>query len=362
MSKYKLSDNPIDGDIISNNIFKRRDKIYYSILNFNNRSRNDGVLAENILRLVIDGVNLNHLSKNHPHVDIAIVNPIDGFSKEDEIISVKSTISKRPTLKNLLSDTKSIKLDSMLSYITFINSNFDPNNYSYDIAKKTLKDSIELIKDSSNKDYKAVVNVVVYYLLNNPTDIKNLKDDINRIGDGSYDLKYGNFSNYRINVLRKLTSFGVPISLGAIFVKGSTCFIFKTKSISIGRYWENLLNIWIDKEFFDSNAVKYLRLEQVKKLFGIPEDGEFPIKIEISIGDYSINSDNTELSDVERLDNYKKRAKSKTKKLYVMTKFKDADFGDKQPDINNFFLKTIDVLEKNPSRVKSFNDFIDSLD
>jgi hypothetical protein len=159
-----------------------------------------------------------------------------------------------------------------------------------------------------------------------------------------------------------LVSFGVPISLGAIFVKGETCFISKTKSINIGRYWENLLNIWIDKDFFDSKAVKYLRLEQVKKLFGIPENEEFPIKIEISIGDYSIISNDSELSDGERLDKYKKMAKSKTRKLYVMTKFKDANFGDNQSDVNNLFLKTIDVLKKNPSRIKKFNDFIDSLD
>lgn len=370
VKKYKLSEEPISGDVISSNIFKRRGKIYWNIKNFNSQSQNDGIFAENILRLALDGVNLNHLSKNHPHVDIAIINPIEGFAEAGEIISVKSSIKKNPTLKGLISDTKSIKLESMFSYILFANSNYELH-YERDFFKprKLLADGIKLIKDYENKDYKAVVNIATFYLMkkNKKEEFENFQTDIIRIGEGNYDLTYGRYStNYRTAVLRRLVHLDAPISLGGLYVKetanGLTCFIHKTNPIKLNKYWEKLVNIWLDEEFFEYDSTKYLNLDLVRELFNIKEDS-FPIEIQISIGTYNPESeDHSQRTEREKIEIAKKRSDKRANKLYVATKFKDADFGDSDKDVNDFFLKSIDILEKEPSLIKKFNQFTKSIE
>jgi hypothetical protein len=80
---YKLSDVVDAGDIISVNINRNKTKLYYNIQNFKAQSENNGVYAENILRVLLDAVNLNQLHKNHPHVDIAIVNEIPGVAQKN---------------------------------------------------------------------------------------------------------------------------------------------------------------------------------------------------------------------------------------------------------------------------------------
>lgn len=379
---YKLSDSKKDGDLISSNIFRRKDKIYYNIKNFSAQSANNGIFAENILRLTLDGVNLNHLSKNHPHVDIAIVNPIDGFAEKNEIISVKSSISRNPTLSSVLRDTKSIKLESMFSYVLFANSNYELN-YERDFfnANKLLKIGINLIKKNEtrdnedfiskvgkNKDYKAVVNTTLYYLIfkNKAEEANNYLQDIIEISNGDptkgYNLKHSSYSNYRIAVLRRISQLKSPISLGAIYIKdedGLTCYIHKTNPIPLSRYWEELVKIWLDEEFFDFDVQKYLDLNLVKRLY---TDG-FPVEIKISIGDYNPEkADYSKLSDVEKIELANKKAEKRTKKLYVATKFKDADFGENDEEVNKFFLKSIDIMEDNPKLVKNFTNFISTLE
>ena len=378
---YKLSDDVKEGDVISSNIFRRRTKMFYNIKNFYAQSSNNGIFAENILRLTLDGVNLNHLSKNHPHVDLAIVNPIEGISKKNEIISVKSSISKKPTLSSVLRDTKSIKLESMFSYILFANSNYELNyERDYFNSKSLLKSGIDLIKKTVtrsnsdliervgfNKDFKAVVNTTIYYLLfkNKEEEKDNYIEDIIKISNNDYNLKHGNYSSYRINVLRRIVHLDSPISLGAIYMKeedGLTCYIKKTNPIPLNRYWEDLVNIWLDEEFFESDKVKYLDLNLVKELFGI-SGGDFPIEIKISLSDFNPDvTDTSSLSDREKIEMSKGRAEKRTNKLYVATKFKDADFGDKDAEVNKFFLKSIDLLEKDPNVITKFNQFTSSIE
>ena len=127
--EYKLSTENIDtSDPIATNVLTKRSRLYDAMKNFYMQSQNNGVYAENILRIVLDGVNLNHLSKNHPHVDIAIpsiAKNIPGVTQPHEIISVKSSIARNPSLSTLLRDTKSIKIESVFSYIVFASSNFE---------------------------------------------------------------------------------------------------------------------------------------------------------------------------------------------------------------------------------------------
>ena len=375
LKSYKLSDPIVSGDVISSNIYKRRSKIYYNIKNFNSQKTNDGIFAENILRLVLDGVNLNHLSKNHPHVDIAIVNPIEGFTKKNEIISVKSSINKKPSLAKLISDTKSIKLESMFSYILFANSNYELNyDRAYFNARTLLNKSIEFFnielkaKKSDKSDYKAVVNLVAYYLMfknkEKSGDKKTqdlLNQDLSKIAENDYNLEFGSYSSYRVAVLRRLVNLDSPISLGGIYLTDSnnlTCVIKKTNTIKLNKYWESLVNIWLDEDFFDSESPKYLRLPQVKKLFGISESDDFPITIEISIADYLPVDANIGLTDQQRIDASKVKSQKRTNKLYIATKFKDADFGDKEGDVNDFFAKSIDVLEDDPNVITKFTKFL----
>ena len=377
IKRYKLSDDPIQGDIISSNIYKRREKIYWNIKNFAHQSSNDGILAENILRLSFDGVNLNHLSKNHPHVDIAILNKIDDFADENEIISVKSTIRKNPTLRNLISDTKSIKLESMISYLIFALDNFELKyEKRFFKPRNLLLNAIKTIKNKKNKDYIAVINTTIFYLVqkNRKEEESNFLKDINIIGEcddkevinnKKYTLTYGSYTSYRIGVLRKLSYLDAPISLGAVYLKetkdGLTCFIYKTNSIKLNRYWEKLVRIWEELEYFDYDSVKYLRYDQVRELFNIKD--EFPIQIQISIGDYLPNSslDYSDKSERERVEISKQRSSKRTKKLYVATKFKDADFGENDDDVNKFFLNSIDILENDPKVITKFNRFISTI-
>jgi hypothetical protein len=366
--EYKLSDPSNSSDVISQNIRKRREKIYYNIKNFSVQKTNDGIYAENILRLILDGVNLNHLSKNHPHVDLAIINSIEGFSQKGEIISVKSSIKRNPTLSNLISDTKSIKLESMFSYIIFSNSNYELDfKTSFFSPKMMLNRSIDLMRDSNSNNYKEVVNLVAYYVMfkNNSREQINFNSDLDKIINNDFNLTYGTYNTYRISVLRRLVYLDNPISLGTMYLergKELTCVIKKTNPIKLNKYWEKLVNIWLDEEFFQSDKVKYLRMSMVKDLFNIPGNEDFPIEIKISLGDYSPEkTDFSKLSDAEKIEIARARADKRSNKLYVATKFKDADFGEQEKDVNDFFLKSIDILEEEPKLITKFNNFISNI-
>lgn len=388
--EYKLSaPNANKSDAISKNVFNKRDRLYDVMKNFYMQSQNNGVYAENILRIVLDGVNLNHLFKNHPHVDIAIpsiATTVPGITQPNEIISVKSSVTTNTDLKALLRDTKSIKLESVFSYIVFASGNFELNyekehhpaktlyNLGFGLIKKSSKlDSVEAVGD--NKDYKAVLNTTLYYLLhkNKEEEKVNFINDIITISNGDpkigYELTYGTYNSYRIGVLRRISYLDSPISLGAVYLSDEdgdlTCHIHKTNPIPLSRYWEEIVKLWLEgtngRSFFDYDATKYLDYKKVKKLYNITSKEEFPIEIKISIGDYHPKkSDYTGKSEREKVDIRKQRAENKTNKLYVATKFQYADFKGREKDINDVFIKAIDVLEENPSLITSFATFVNS--
>lgn len=371
MSIYNLSDGVKEGDELSYNIITNRKKIYYNIINFYNQKDNNGIFAENILRLTLNGVNLNHLSKNHPHVDIAIVNPINGVTKEDEVISAKSSIGKKLTLAGVISNTKAIKLESMLSYVVFANSSFQVDyKKEFVNAKSLLSNAIKLIRETKNPDYLAVVNVCLYYILNIHEEFnKDFESDIKLIGDEhpdtDYNLKYGLYSFYKNEVERKIKSLKIPISLGCIYMDGMgqdiRCVIKKTNAIDLSEYWFKLVNIWNRKGYFGVKVTKYLSFADVKDLFDITTK-DFPIEIKISVGEYKPSkADYSRLPEDEKALLGREMARKKTKELYVATKFKDADFGKQSDQVNNFFLDAINKLQRDPSLITKFTQFSKTL-
>lgn len=375
MANYTLSGRKEEGDELSYNIISNRKKIYYNIINFYNQKENNGIFAENILRLALNGVNLNHLSKNHPHVDIAIINGIEGITQEDEVISVKSSIQKNFTLAKVISDTKAIKLESMLSYVVFANSSFQVDYKKQFVnAKAILKEAIEIVKESDNPDYLAAVNVSLFYILTTDYDFRGeFRADMATVAESTpgvvYQLSKGSYNRYKSVVKKKIDLLQIPISLGCIYMQGVsvtdknsvTCIIKKTNAIPLGTYWERLVEIWNRKGYFGATATKYLTLTEVKNLFGITTN-DFPIEIKISTGTYKPSSvDYSKLSDEDKVSLGREKAKKRTKELYVATKFKDADFGKQSDEVNDFFLDAITKLQKNPNLVTSFSQFSKTL-
>jgi hypothetical protein len=389
--RYKLSSDLSEAtDLIAYNVLSKKNRLYEVMKNFSIQSQNNGVYAENILRITLDGVNLNHLYKNHPHVDIAIppiAKTIEGVTQKNEIISVKSSISKNSTLATVLRDTKSIKLESVFSYVVFASTNFKLDYEKEFFAAKSLYNlGFKLIKKDNkisqsseigdNKDYKAVLNTTLYYLLykNKEGEKENYINDIITISNSAigenYKLIHGNYATYRVGVLRRISALDAPISLGAVYLKNDngdlTCYIHKTNPISLGRYWEDIVSIWLkgknDKSFFDFSSEKYLDYSLVKKLYNI-ETRDFPIQIRISIdGFVPKKADYSDKTEQEKIAIRKQQIENKTSKLHTATKLQYADFKGKEKDINDFFLKSIDILEKRPSLITSFNQFINSIE
>ncbi len=371
---YKLSSRKKPGDLISYYIYKRRRKIFYNIKNFAAQPENNGVFAENILRLILDGVNLNHISKNHPHVDIAIKNAVPGIVKSDEVISVKSSTRTRPTLASVISDSKAIKLESMFSYILYANSNYGLDYQTkYFKPKQLLKQGID-VASKGNGAYREVVNLILYYVMykNAETYKTDFENDLATLTttpdkiDENIKLTHGVYGAYRFRVLRRIALLENPISLGVVYLEGRdtdlTCVIKKTNDIKVSRYWEDLISIWLDEDYFSSSATKYLREDKVKELFKISSVDDFPIEIKISIDTFEPKEESTEgMTDVEKREAEKTKTRIRSDKLYVATKFKDADFDTREDDVNSYFLRAIDLLEQKPRLITKFNQFIDSL-
>ncbi len=372
--EYKLSAKYYKrDDKIAYNVYHRKNKLFYNIKSFARQPENNGIFAENILRLILDGVNLNHLSKNHPHVDIAVINEIPGVAKQNEVISVKSSTRQRPTLASVIGDSKAIKLESMFSYILYADSDYRIDyQEKYFKPKQLLKNAISAVYD--NERYREAINIVLYYLFfKNESRYKSDFDDdlkiISQLSEHSeesrkrvngrviykeedIDLAFGQYSDYAWKIVKKIAVLNNPISLGVVYLENRdnnlTCVIKKTNDIKVSRYWQDLVEIWIDESHFASSATKYLNESKVKELFKINDVDDFPIEIRISIDGYVGLESSVD-------------PKTRTDKLYIATKFKDAEFKDNEPQVNNFFLKAINILERRPVLVRRFNDFIKTL-
>jgi len=180
-------------------------------------------------------------------------------------------------LAKLVLTTKAIKLESMFSYVLFAHSNFDIHfRVEYPNPQKILKKGRLIMSSGSNKDYKAMINTTLYYLFNEVDNVENgYEEDMTKISNGDYDnLEFGDYKSYRFSVLRELTKLSAPISLGVAYIDGKviddlTYVVKKTNDVPLNRYWEDLVEIWLDTGNFGSDKEKYLRLDSIKKLFKI---------------------------------------------------------------------------------------------
>jgi hypothetical protein len=362
---YKLSDVVIPGDKISENIYRRRKVLYYDIKNFSGVSSkaNDGTYAENIIRIVFGGGNLNHLNRNYAHFDVAIDDGIDGFVKDDEIISIKSTYNYK-SIPNILKNTEAIKLNSVFSYVLGAISNFtfvnDRNNFS---TKNLIDVGIEISKKYKNVDFKKVINVTLYYLIfkNNRNELDNYSSDINSILSKKEDLIYGTYIDYNLKVEKEVDKLDSPISIGTVHIDNKnlddiTCVINKTNTIPLKNYWYDLVKIWSDKKYYlKPIKSQYLTYEDISKLFNLNKN-YFPIQINISIGSYTVADIND--SEEDKLKNNKERNRNRISKLKTAAKLNDADFGKYNNEIVKTFNDMIDDLEENPSKILKYQEFI----
>lgn len=358
------------------NIKRKRHKISNYIKAFSKQKQNDGIFSENIVRLVIDGINLNHFHKNHPNVDIAAVNPIPGICLEEEIISIKSSINYT-SLNTILRDTKAVKIESLFSYLLFAYNEYkdytDSSVSPISLLNKALVIvSKQLDEDDEDEfnDYDKIVNIVTYHLMfhNEDFDMSKFILDIEKIANGSYKrqkLSYDFYKNYEITINKELEELKTPISLGIVYIEPKTkgtdnvkVVIRKCHPIPLNIYWKNLLKEWCRLKYFNvkgarGKVTKYLSFDSIREVFQLGTDvKDFPIKISISTGAYKYGYE---------IQDRKERTASKVNKLYVATKMRDADFQDKEKEIFNMINKEIDVLENDPNLVIKFNDFINKM-
>ncbi|NPV13039.1 MAG: hypothetical protein HPY57_14835 [Ignavibacteria bacterium] len=369
MLEYRL--DKLTDDKLGRNIYRKRHKLYTSIVKFSKQVKNDGIFAENIVRLVFDAINLNHFHKNHPHVDIGVIIPIPGITKRNEILSVKSTINYKNT-SSLLTDTKAIKIESLFSYLLFAHYNFDVEYVETVNSPVTLLN--KAIKEANNYkkyvDYKKVVQVTTFYLMfHNEKGIEDefLSDIKNIIEDKENDLSYGKYSEYDEKVKNSLLNLDAPISIGLCYIdknaddkEGIVCVIKKTNPIQLNKYWDKLLDIWCTREYFGATnkqggkVTKYLRYSDICDIYGIEQGDDFPIEIRIKTGSFGKESIDGETKEIK----HKEKTDKRIRRMYVATKFKDADFQDKDYRIVSTFNKMIDVLEDEPNLVTKFDNFI----
>jgi hypothetical protein len=393
----QLSKGDIDMSVnsIDKNILRKKNSLHQSILNFSFQNTNTGIFAEEIIRYVFDGVNLNNMHRNHPHVDIAVPeqSAIENVTIANEIISVKSSIDKH-TLAGAISNTKSITIESLFSYIVF-----STYNYSYKkeflsanklyilaigiiksskkdidsaikklvgIGESKLIDDLKKIEGYANntkggdtikleRNFKYVINLVLYYLFfeshRGDNYFVNFIEDILILREGHDDVeKNEKINRYTDRVNQEIGKLTNKISIAAVYFidkdKKKFC-VEKTDPIEINQYWQSVLGIWEENKFFDSNSKKYLTLDRVKAVFK-----EFKTKIIISVGDQ-------EGSDILAKQSTPNMA---TNRMWISHKLKDAEFSNREDDINKFFSKSIDKLEENPQLIDTFSNFLSTLE
>jgi len=371
----------VENDQLLEIIEKKKHKLLKEIRGFDydkGNKYNTGVHSENIVRLLFDAVNLNHFQKNHPNVDIGVIKPIHGITKNKEVISVKSSISKT-TPNGVLTDSKAIKLESLFSYLLFSYYNYSEKLKKYDepenvdvktikqVEKKghtpqmMLRDASEIIRRSTNGDfdyYKPMMNIITYHLITTRkrgsdfhSDIKNLSliEDETKINDLmlSNGVKYSDALIYLNQEISKLTT---PISIAVVYLpnykeKGTTVTITKSKDLPLNIFWEKLLDKWCNKKYFnifgknDERVVKYLNGEEFKEIFG-----DWIVEINISTGNYQY-----------------RHKPEKVSRMYISNQLRDNRFGDttkEERDALDVISKTIDTLSKDPSMVTRFKEFL----
>lgn len=342
---------------------------------------NPGSFAEDLAKIVLRAVNFNSYEKNQPYVDLGVYDAIEGVTEEREIISVKST-NYYSNIKDLISDTKAIKFDSLISYLIFAYK----DHYTAEIkasAKQRIKKTFKDLHDAGYNFYestedkeraKAVIYIILGWLFDRSILINNLRAghhteitwNLNSLEERvSHYMDGDNFIylESRKEVEDILEKLDAPVSMAAVYFtneeklgreikklkKGErTHFepdilvINKTKGIPLNELFYKVLDIWADKGYFkDLTATKYLRYNDVVDIYEV--DDPFEIKITIRLGNYA-----TEYKPNREL------------RIRVSTDLKDI-YLDKahEEDILKFIRKFLNQVRKNPELIKDYIDLYD---
>lgn len=365
MKDFKDPDHNINSDV-EKSIFKKRFNIKNNFDRFlldiksrkalksdnlkllNIKRKNEGIFAENITRLIFQGENLNHFTKNHPYVDIAVMDPIDGVTKRNELISIKSTL-KYKTIASILTDTKAIKFDSLLTYLIYSYNLYKKDSQPFSITElqrglnKYLHDNqIEI----TQQQHKNIIYILIYHIIHYSKDFidKSLGDfetslisDILQYLDGELDIE--EIKEFVKNELKRLI---YPVSLSIVFIDSNNILnVYKTISIPLWELFFKVMNKWHKNNFFGVGVIKYLKFSDIIDIYKDERGELFPTKIHIDFSDF----DNKERG-------------NKRKRLYVSTELKDAHFDEYEEETLDTLYKVIQKLEEDPSKIKKFKKFL----
>jgi len=331
--------------------------------------KNEGIFAENIIRNIFKGENLNHFTKNHPYVDIAVMEPVKGVTIENELISVKSTLEYR-SIGHMLRDTKAIKFDSLITFLIYAYNLEKSDSQPFNISeiqfglRKWLTEN-NLTQEQYVEVYYIILEGILSYSNNysestiSKFENKLLSNIENYI---SGDLDIDDIKENVIGEIKKLNS-KYPVSLSVAFLGNdkysnvnsqfgdidplNVLNVYKTKTLPLGDFFLSVMDKWSKSNYFGAKndkgkyVTKYLTYSDVADVFDTTIKELFPTKIHI------------DLTDFEGKDKGNER-----QRLYVATQLKNGYFDEYEEEILNSFQKMIKELEKDPSQIKKYRDFL----
>ncbi len=336
---------------------------------FKSNRKNEGIFAENIIRNIFNGENLNHFTKNHPYVDIAVIEPIDGVTIKNELISVKSTLEYK-SIGNILKDTKAIKFDSLITFLIYA-YNLEKNiSHPFSISeiqiglRKWLTDR-KLTQEQYIGVYYLILDSILNYSNNySENTLKEFEHEImysiENYLSGELDIK--DIKDSVTTEIKKLNS-KYPVSLSIAFLGDDESSninvefgdvdplnilnVYKTKTLPLGDFFLSVMEKWADSNYFgakninDEYVTKYLTYDDISNVFNTNIQNLFPTKIHI------------DLTSFEGKDKGNER-----KRLYVATQLKNGYFDEYEEEILNSFQKMLKELEKDPSKIKKYKQFL----
>jgi len=343
-------------DLFSNDVKTRRSYKSDDLKLLSTRRKNEGIFAENIARIIFKGENLNHFTKNHPYVDIAVMKPMEGITKENELISIKSTLEISTSVAKILTDTKAIKFDSLLTYLIYSYNLY--KNISQPFSINELQRGIKRYLQSrkiSQEQHKDIIYILIEHIIEYTKNFSNLplgKFETSLISDvEDYLGGITDISDTKNYIKKEMGKLYYPISLAVVFigpndkmknVKSENILnVYKTDSISLGDFFFKVMKKWADKGAFAAKKTKYLNFGDILDVYGAKRGTLFPTKIHIDFTDFG-----------------GKERGNKRQRLYIATELKDGYFDEYEEEVLTTIHNIINDLEKDPSKVKKYKNFL----
>ena len=367
--------------------------------------------GEKISEILLGAINLNVMDLSYPFVDLKVVEPIKGVSKNNELISVKTSRDKHD-LKNAVTYVNGFKIDQLIQFgmkkmkielyknkifkgrnamkLSTVISNYQKNikrlfGNNLEIYTSAFVDTLkifnvlkEYLEDIDPIFNKPLLNAVMMMVAASYIDKKHNTNYIDDIGDrySSEKLSFSVLSKKLEKVKSEIKSLFLNKNIDNIDsdfddLNISYCILFfdkdngkdivlnlhKTRSLPFQELFNNSMKIWISKRYhersltnFKNNKRKqnlYLKYEDVVEAFGGGDAFETHIKVEIGA--------NWE---------YKERSED-IKKLYVkvIDKIKGIENNEKQEEVLKLLNKHLNnVNSTNDVYLKKFKEFLEEND